>query len=136
MVTSLLSMRDDITCAVSTSGVIAVALRMQIRGWPKDSTGYSDFFDPIDHIGEISKDPDLRILIVSDPQDIIVPFQTQSAYVEAAKVAGLNATLLRATATGDAHHGLGQTGIKVVKWCLDGVSSEEMQKRLPIPKGS
>jgi poly(3-hydroxybutyrate) depolymerase len=81
IVGSLLSLRQDIICAVITSGAVAVQQRSLIRGWAGvDATGYSDYFDPIDHVAKISRDPGRRIFIIGDPRDTNVPFETQVAF--------------------------------------------------------
>lgn len=63
LVGALLANRNEIVCAVSTSGVLAVGQRNQGRGWLTDITGYSDFYDPIDHVHEIASDENRRIFI-------------------------------------------------------------------------
>ena len=133
VVASLLTKRDDIDCAVIASGVVAVARRARHHGWDRDITGYRDFYDPIDHVSEIVPDPSRQILVVGDPRDSNVPFFTQEAYAQAVRSAGHNVALIRAEGRGRSHHGLSLTGFKVARWCVDGLPSEEIQARLPIP---
>lgn len=133
VVASLLTMRDDIVCAVSTSGVLSVRLRADHHGWPTDITGYRDYFDPVERVGEIVVDPRRRIFVVGDPRDTNTPFHTQVAYAEAAKAAGHDVWLIMAEASGKAFHGLALTGFEVIQWCLEGVPSEEIRARLPAP---
>jgi dienelactone hydrolase len=133
VVASLLTRRDDIGCAVITSGVVAVARRARHHGWDRDITGYRDFFDPIEHVADIVPDPTRRIFVVGDPRDRNTPFFTQEAYAEAVRAAGHAVDLIRAEGEGRSHHGLSATGFKVAKWCVEGVPSPEIQERLPIP---
>ena len=133
VVASLLTRRDDIDCAVITSGVVSVAQRARHHGWDRDITGYRDYFDPIEHVSEILPDPRRRIVVVGDPRDRNTPFFTQQAYAQAVAAAGHEVALIRAEGAGKSFHGLGLTGFKVVQWCVDGVSSTEIQARLPIP---
>lgn len=136
VVASLLAKRDDIDCAVITSGVVAVARRARHHGWDRDITGYRDFYDPIDHVSEIVPGPSRRIFVVGDPRDRNVPFFTQEAYAQAVRAAGHEVDLIRAEGDGRSHHGLSLTGFKVARWCVERVSSEEIQARLPIlPEG-
>ena len=128
IVGSLLANRDDIKCAVITSGVVAVRMRLRERGWRRDATGYSDYFDPIDHVSEIPRDEQRRIFVVGDPRDSNVPFQTQSAYYEAVKEAGHRAWLIQANGRGEEHHGLSIVGFKITRWCVEGMSSEDILK--------
>ncbi len=129
LVASLLTYRDDVACAVITSGVTAVKRRIAARGWPTDSTGYRDFFDPIDHVGRIRSDPARRIFIVGDPRDTNVPFENQSAYHRALVAAGHSAHLVRASATGSRHHGLSPIGFRVMQACLEGQGAPEIAAR-------
>jgi predicted esterase len=123
---SLLSMRSDIECAVITSGSLAVRMRLQLNGWNADSTGYNDFFDPIDHVAEIPNDPSRRIFVIADPQDETIPFSVQYAYYKALKNAGHNAWLIRANGRGKQHHGLSHAGFKVARWCAQGLPTEDI----------
>lgn len=133
VVASLLTKRDDIACAVITSGVVAVGMRARHHGWKQDITGYRSYFDPLDNVAEIRTDPRRRIFVVGDPRDRNTPFFTQEAYAKAVEAAGHEVALVRAEARGRAYHSLALTGFKVVQWCLEGVPADEIQARLPIP---
>lgn len=130
LVGSLLAFRDDIVCAVTASGNVAVRKRVQLKGWPADQTGYNDYYDPIDHVSEISKRPDLRIFIIGDPRDKRIPFACQEAYYEALKKAGLNASILKAYSRSKTHHSLGHVGRRVATWCANGIPREEIINRV------
>lgn len=129
LVAALLTYRDDVACAVITSGVTAVKRRIAARGWATDSTGYRDFFDPIDHVGRIPSDPARRVFIVGDPRDSNVPFESQAAYHQALVAAGHDAHLVRASATDKSRHGLGPLGFRVVQACLAGQGAPEIAAR-------
>lgn len=127
-------MRDGIVCAVPTSGVLSVRLRSDHHDWPTDITGYRDYFDPVDHVDLIIKDPRRRIFVVGDPRDLNTPFHTQRAYADAVKAAGHEIRLIKAQASGKSFHSLALTGFKVTQWCLEGVPGDEIQARLPEPE--
>ena len=129
LVGALLAARDDIQCAVSTAGVLAVKQRNEARGWSTDVTGYSDFYDPIDHVHEIPTNEQRRIFLVADPGDTNVPFETQESYFEALRDRGHHVWLVPAMGEGDEHHSLSQIGFPIVKWCIEGVSSREIVER-------
>jgi dienelactone hydrolase len=126
LVAATLSTRRDIACAVAGSGVIAVAERVRLHGWPADATGFTDFYDPIDHIDAISRDPGLRIFIVGDPHDANVPFASQRLYFERARAAGLPVNLIEGSAVGSEHHGLNATTRQIAAWCAKGVPTERI----------
>lgn len=126
----LLSLRNDIDCAVITSGVVAVRLRIGLRGWPHDATGYDDYFDPIDHIGDIPANPERRIFLIGDPDDTNVPFSTQQAYFEALIRAGHQAWLIRAEGAHGKDHSLAHVGFEVARWCAEGLPADEIVARV------
>ena len=126
LVGATLATRSDIACAVAGSGTIAVAERVRLHGWPADATGHSDFYDPVDHIDAISKDPDLRIFIVGDRLDSNVPFVSQRLYYERAKAAGLHVRLIEGSASDKEHHGLSLTTRRIASWCAHGISDEQI----------
>ena len=130
VVAALLARRDDIACAVITSGVVAVRHRMAFRGWTMDATGHSAFYDPIDHAREVMKDKTRRIFIVGDRDDSNVPFTTQASYYRALKNAGHRAALIEAQARGSNHHALSPAGFRIAKWCVDGDSDGVIRARL------
>ncbi len=132
VVASLLTMRDDIECAVSTSGIVAVGMRVQLKGWRRDATGYSDYFDPVEHVDDILRDPDRRIFIVGDPDDSNVPFPTQRAYYEKVKQAGHDAWLVKSFAYGSQRHRLGHVAREIVGYCAKGMPTEEILERTHI----
>ncbi len=68
LVAALIARRDDIGCAVITSGNTAVAQRNRENGWTADITGHSDFLDPIDHVAEVARHPPQKIIVLTDPQ--------------------------------------------------------------------
>ena len=134
LVGALLANRNDIVCAVSTSGVLAVGQRNQARRWRTDITGYSDFHDPIDHVHEIAGDENRRIFIVADPRDTNVPFKTQKSYFERVKEHGHNVFLIKAQGGGRSHHSLEYAGFQITKWCIDGAPSAEILVRARFVK--
>jgi len=129
LVAALLAFRDDVACAVVTSGVVAVRERIAAKGWTADSTGYADFLDPMDLVARIPRDPRRRVYIVGDPRDTNVPFEGQAAYHRALVAAGHDASLVRARASGEARHSLSPLGFRVVNGCLEGVPAPEIAAR-------
>jgi len=131
LVGAVLADRDDILCAVTTSGALAVNLRIAAHGWTTDATGYTDSYDPIDHVSEIPIDRDRRIFIIGDPRDTVVPFSTQRAYYRAVRAAGHDVWLISTREAHDReHHRLTHQGHKAVKYCSEGMSSAEIVQRL------
>lgn len=136
VVASLLTMRNDITCAVSTSGVVSVRERSGMHGWSSDITGYNDYFDPIDHVAKIPANPNRQIFIVGDPRDSNVQSASQKSYAEAVRRAGHKVHLMPSAAGGKSYHALSETGHKVATWCHQKLDAEEIQRKLPQPGGT
>jgi len=126
IVASLLAERDDVACAVMTSGVVAVGLRVRLKGWSADITGFRDFHDPIDQIARIPQDNKRRIFVVGDPRDRNVPFETQVAYHARLQAAGHEATLIEASAGDRLHHNLEALGLVLAESCARKTPTQEI----------
>lgn len=126
LVGALLANRNDISCAVSTAGVLAVKERNRLRNWQTDITGYSDFYDPIDHVQEIPENKNRQIFIVADPRDTNVPFGSQTKYFQKVQKYDHNVFLIKAAGKGKRHHRLRHVGFEVVSLCVNGFSTAEI----------
>jgi hypothetical protein len=89
LVGALIARRSDIRCAVIASGNVAVRKRNQERGMTVDATGYDDFVDPIELVSEVATHPPKNVIVLTDPQDLLVSAAVQSAYVEALRNVGV-----------------------------------------------
>jgi pimeloyl-ACP methyl ester carboxylesterase len=127
---ALLSRRSDVACAVIAAGVVAVEERIHARGWPKDATGYADYVDPIKEIEQVPRGTALRVFVIADPEDTIVPFATNRAYAMALKDHGVSAHLVQARGGGPDRHQLSRSAQTVAGWCARGVPTEEIMSRL------
>lgn len=125
LVGALIAERSDVLCAVPTSGVLNVKLRAQMKGQSVDATGtsFQNVWDPIDHIDDIKPMPGFRLFAVSSTSDSNVPFNTQTAYVDAVKAKGFEAYQIAINGTGGEHHQTMATGMRVVQACMDGLPS-------------
>jgi hypothetical protein len=69
------------------------------------------------------------MFVVSDPTDVEVPFASQAAYVQAAKLRGLDVTLIELHGSGAEHHGLARQGRDIAAECLNGLSTADIVAR-------
>ena len=130
VVAALLPRRTDIVCAAITSGVVSVRKRSRIRGWGgRDITGYSTFYDPIEHVAEIPAAAKRTIFIIGDPKDSNVPFVTQGDYYQALVDAGHQAEIIRAKGRGRSNHGLSHAGFGVIRDCLEGMPASAIARK-------
>lgn len=125
---SLLSLRNDISCAVITSGLVSVGKRNRIKNWSTDATGYSWFYDPVKYVDKITKNTNRPIFIVGDPKDSNVPFSTQEYYYNELKKYGHSAWLIKSNSGN--HHSLESVGFKIIKMWISGVSPEKIAGKL------
>jgi hypothetical protein len=72
----------------------------------------------------------LRIFVVGDVNDKLIPLAAQQAYFEALKCQGGRTAMTTSTAVGDSHHSLGATGQHAVGWCIDGLPDDEILARM------
>ncbi|WP_441236718.1 hypothetical protein [Bradyrhizobium sp. 930_D9_N1_4] len=120
LVAALIARRDDIGCAVITSGNTAVAQRNCENGWIADITGHSDFLDPIDHVAEVARHPPQKIIALTDPHDQRVSASVQTAYVEALRGVGVAVDHRLLPASGRLRHDLQLPGILAAfTWLAD-----------------
>ena len=128
LVSALLANRDDIKCAVATSGVLAVGHRVWARGWQADATGHETFYDPIDHVDRIPFNPRRRIVIIGDPDDGNVPFSSQIEYYRKVRKLGHAVELIPARGGGAENHSLAFEGFRVILQCVRRDSTEAIKR--------
>ena len=87
-VAALLQMRQDIGCAVMTSGSMSHKTAVRDRGLPITAR-IRENYDPIDHVDAMRDRPGQRIVVMSDPDDRFVSFRSQREFVERVRSAGL-----------------------------------------------
>jgi dienelactone hydrolase len=104
LVGMLMARRSDIDCAVIASGNVAVRTRIQERGHLVDSTGYSDFVDPMNCISDVARHPPRRIIVLTDPLDQVVSATVQTSYVNALRQAAVTVDHRHLPAPDPRHH--------------------------------
>ncbi|QNK71368.1 alpha/beta hydrolase family protein [Variovorax sp. PAMC26660] len=90
---ALLTMgRTRIACAVLTSGAFGLLERARLLGRSKDgltdTTGSTQFYDPLDHVGGIARDASRRIVLIGNREDQNTPFALQQRFADAVAKAG------------------------------------------------
>jgi predicted esterase len=108
MVAALMARRADIDIAVIASGNVAVRMRNEAFGLAADFTGYEDFLDPIEEARLVAAK---RIILMTDPHDLVVPPSCQSAYYEALRREGAPVEQRFVPAPDPRHHILREAAI-------------------------
>jgi predicted esterase len=84
--------RTRVACAVLTSGAYGLLERARMLGRSKDgrtdTTGSTQFYDPMDHVGGIVRDPARRIVLIGSREDRNTPFALQERFADAVSKAG------------------------------------------------
>jgi len=130
----ILALRKDVDCAAFSSSLTAFnereqALKDEMRG-PRLHEVTPDAYDPIRETAAIQPRPALRVFVVGDANDKLIPLPAQQAYAEALKRRGVHTAMTASTAVGDSHHALGATGQHAVGWCIDGLADDEILARM------
>jgi len=129
--------RDDIDCAVISSGVTSVKTRSSHLNSPffhkgQDETGHDlkEVYDPIDHVSGIVPDQSRRVFILADPRDEAVSFASQKEFHEKLIKSGISSTLLTDTAEDERHHILAAPAQRIAGWCKGGKTDGEIRELL------
>jgi pimeloyl-ACP methyl ester carboxylesterase len=120
LVAALIAERQDVICAVSSSGVTSVVYRAREKGRGADVTGtsFGDVWDPIDQLSRVHPMPNFRMFVTSDASDTDVDFGSQNNYVQAAKKVGLPVYQIMVHGGGRSHHQTYRIGNRVVEDCM------------------
>lgn len=104
LVACLMATRSDIGSAVIASGNLAVRQRNIEHLRLVDVTGFSDFVDPIDLVGEVARHPPRKVVVLTDPKDCVVSSVCQKAYVDALSETGVSVDHRMVPALDPKHH--------------------------------
>ncbi|MET3497603.1 alpha/beta hydrolase family protein [Variovorax boronicumulans] len=108
---ALLTMgRTRVACAVLTSGAYGLLERARLLGQSRDgrtdTTGSTQFYDPLDHVSGIARDPSRRIVLIGNPDDRNTPFALQERFGDAVAKAGHRVELRTHAAEPPLYHDL------------------------------
>ena len=114
--------RTRIACAVLTSGAYGLLERArrlkQSRDGLSDTTGSTQFYDPLEHVGGIVRDPLRRIVLVGNRDDRNTPFDLQERFADAVARAGHRVDVMTHAAEPPQNHDLtDRIGLKTASLC-------------------
>ncbi|WP_233859384.1 alpha/beta hydrolase family protein [Paraburkholderia sp. HD33-4] len=132
---ALLNKRSDIEAGVFSSGLVSARqvsayweYRREIPGKLLDDT--TTYYDPVDEIGNIRREPIPAIYVISDPEDRSVPFYSQLYYVRRLRSIGLNPRHIYAHAAPPLHHLLADHGKRAASLLAQGQSEKDVRRAL------
>ena len=126
---ALLTRRADIVCAVPTSAPSSPRIRWTLRGMKRDSTGFTDSYEPGEHLQGAKLHPKLRVFVLGDPNDSNVPWPSQTIMADNLKQVGAAVDILTGRGAGPRAHGLPNAARQVASWCYHDVPTAEIVRR-------
>ena len=126
---SLITYRSDIVCAVPTSAPSSPRIRWTIKGWSRDSTGYSDSYEPTEHLKKERMHQNLRVFVLGNPGDLNVVWPSQTILAEKLKEADVAVQVLQGEGTGPDAHGLKNSARIVAGWCANDLPTDEIIRK-------
>ena len=130
VVASLLTMRSDVECAVPASANSAPKMRWTMRGLTQDLTGYSDSFEPGEHLSAALAATGVRVFVLGDLNDMNVPWSTQLVLAKRLKQLGVAVEELEGEGTGPARHDLAGSSTLIGSMCMKGATTQEILERV------
>ncbi|HLQ92373.1 MAG TPA: SEL1-like repeat protein [Xanthobacteraceae bacterium] len=131
----LLAKRSDLGCVVLASGMVSLRSLLAEQGRAIDFTGHKTAIDPITLVDRIAKRPDLRIFVVTDPDDLVISARSQTIYAKRLAAAGLPVRQIFTAASGYSAHGLFEPARQIAANCAKGMADDaivaSIQKKLP-----
>ncbi len=132
---ALLARRDDLGCVVLASALLSVRSWLAEFGRKEDLTGNRNPVDPIAVVGQIVNRPDLRIFVLTDPDDTVISARSQTAYVKRLTAAGLPVRQIFAAAPDPFAHALVREALQVAAACAKGMDDDaivaKFQNKVP-----
>jgi len=126
VVASLLAMRSDVLCAVPASAPASPRVRWLLLGYERDSTGYADSYEPLEHLRAEGRHPQQRVFVLGDPEDRNTPWASQVLLAGRARALGLHAREVPTRGQGAARHGLEDSAHAVAAACAQGLADDDV----------
>jgi len=122
---SLLTLRNDIVCAVPTSAPSSPRIRFLKMGRTIDTTNLPSY-EPFENFtNPVHKD--LRVVVLGDPMDSNVFWESQTALVEPLKKRGIPHLILEGQGSDPSRHELSNSSRDIAGMCFHNKSFEEMK---------
>jgi pimeloyl-ACP methyl ester carboxylesterase len=132
---ALMARRTDLGCVVLSSALLSVRSYFAEFGRNEDWTGNKNPIDPIALVDQIAARPDLRIFVVTDPDDTVISARSQTAYVKRLAAAKLPVRQIFTAAPDASAHLLDNQARQVLAACAKGTADDaivaKFQNKLP-----
>lgn len=136
LVAEMLARRNDLQCAVISSGASAYRAYLEARGLIRPGEALSRF-DPYDSLDRVPESRARRVFVIGDPRETNVHFSAQQLYFQGLKERGHAAWLIPLERARDSrHHDLVDFGETANWMCASGASTDRIiatLQNLPEP---
>lgn len=126
---ALLTQRADIVCAVPTSAPSSPRIRWEMMGRTKDTTNYTDSYEPWQFLDKAKVHPALRVFVLGNPLDKNVFWPSQTVMADALQKANIPVQVLQGEGSGPDGHGLKNSAATVAGWCAKGMDTPDIIAR-------
>jgi pimeloyl-ACP methyl ester carboxylesterase len=124
---SLLTLRNDIVCAVPTSSPSSPRVRWELIGRTRDTTNFADSYEPTSHLAKDRMHPAVRVLVLGDPKDKNVFWASQIVLADALKKINVPVAVLAGEGSGPDSHGLSNSARLVAGWCAKDMTTLDIE---------
>jgi hypothetical protein len=114
---------------VPTSAPSSPRIRWEMMGRSKDTTNYTDSYEPWRFIRKETVHPALRVMVLGNPADKNVFWASQTILADALAKAGIASWVLEGEGSGPDAHGLKNSARIVAGWCATGTSTSDIMAR-------
>jgi pimeloyl-ACP methyl ester carboxylesterase len=132
---ALMARRTDLGCVVLSSALLSVRSYLDEYGRNEDVTGNKNPVDPITLVGQITARPDLRIFVLTDPDDTVISARSQTAYVKRLSEAQLPVRQIFVAARDTSAHLIDNEVRQVLAACAKGTADDaivaKFQNKVP-----
>jgi pimeloyl-ACP methyl ester carboxylesterase len=121
---ALMARRTDLGCVVLSSALLSVRSYLAEFGRSEDWTGNKNPVDPIALVDQITARPDLRIFVLTDPDDTVISARSQTVYVKRLAAAKLPVRQIFVAAPDTSAHQTDNQARQVLADCTKGTADD------------
>jgi len=129
LIGAMLSMRNDINCAISGSGRLVAKARAIARNRFQPDPALR-VMNPADGISGIAKNSLARIIVLTDPDDKAVTREHQDPFGDALQNKGHRIEQFYVSARDEKHHGVTKLALATTRECIRGKMHDEIAEIL------
>lgn len=118
--------RDDVGCAVIASAPLDFALFAKTFGITIRREGKRAHWDPAGDVTALAAKADLRLIVMNDPNDKVVPPESEANFIAKLAAAGKKVLHIETAARGGEHHSLTEKALFSAGLCIAGAPDDSI----------